>query len=159
MESLKEITFDRAYDASLEAVWDAWTKPELIKQWWGPDNVTIPECEIDLRVGGRISIVMEAGPAMGPNAGMKWPMAGTFTVVDDRAKLAYAVTAWFEGREDTSKIEQSQELSLAIEDGKTRLYLKAVIHSAGPDAGMAIEGMQYGYNQQLDKLTTFLAQT
>ena len=85
----KEVEFERTYDASPETVWQAWTKPEMIKQWWGPNNVTIPECEVDLRVGGKIYIVMEAGEAMGPYKGTKWPMLGKFTVVEPNSKLSY----------------------------------------------------------------------
>jgi uncharacterized protein YndB with AHSA1/START domain len=65
----------------------------MLKQWWGPDNVTIPACEVDLRVGGRIYIVMEAGEAMGPYKGTKWPMLGRYTVVESNNKLAYSVKA------------------------------------------------------------------
>jgi uncharacterized protein YndB with AHSA1/START domain len=69
MEPIKEVVLERTYDASPETVWQAWTNPEMLKQWWGPDNVTIPECDVDLRVGGRFYIVMEAGAAMGPYQG------------------------------------------------------------------------------------------
>jgi uncharacterized protein YndB with AHSA1/START domain len=69
MEPIKEVVFERTYGASPETVWQAWTNPDMIKQWWGPNNVTIPECEVDLRVGGKIYIVMEAGKAMGPYEG------------------------------------------------------------------------------------------
>ena len=56
----KEITLARTVDASLERVWKAWTLPSELTQWWGPNDVTIPECEVDLRVGGIFYIVMEA---------------------------------------------------------------------------------------------------
>ena len=65
MEPLKSVTFDREYDASLSEVWQAWTEAEQLKQWWGPNDVVIPECEVDLKVGGRFYIVMEAGEGMG----------------------------------------------------------------------------------------------
>ena len=64
MENKKEVSFSRVFDSSPERVWKAWTDPKEIVKWWGPDNVSIPECEIDLRVGGRIYIVMEAGEAI-----------------------------------------------------------------------------------------------
>src|ERR1700722_3748669 len=94
MEPIKDITFEKTFDAPLETVWKAWTDPEMIKQWWGPDNVIIPACEVDLRVGGKIYIVMEAGEAMGQYKGTQWPMLGKFTVVEPNAKLSYDVKAW-----------------------------------------------------------------
>jgi uncharacterized protein YndB with AHSA1/START domain len=83
-------------------------------------------------------------------------MEATFTVVEEPSKLTYEAKAWTEGMEETTTIETVQELTLTEEDGKTKLYLKAAIHKAGPDAGMAVQGMQYGYNQQLDKLAAHL---
>jgi len=157
MEPIKEVTFERTYDAPLETVWQAWTDPEKLKQWWGPDNVSIPECEVDLRVGGRFYIVMQAGEAMGEYAGTRWPMEATFTVVEPSTKLSYDAKAWTEGHEEATEIDQVQELTLTEEDGKTKLFLKATINKTGPSAGAAVQGMQYGYNQQLDKLSGFLA--
>ncbi len=103
-DPIKEVTFERIYDASPEAVWHAWTRPDIIKQWWGPDNVTIPQCDIDLRVGGKIYIVMEAGAAMGPYQGTRWPMLGEFTMIEPNAKLAYNATAWTEGAQEETTI-------------------------------------------------------
>lgn len=154
----KELTITCVFDAPRELVWKAWTDPEMIPKWWGPQNVTIPECEIDLRVGGRIYIVMEAGEAMGPYKGTKWPMLGTFIVVEPNSKLSYDAKAWVGMQQDEqTTIEQTTELTLTEEDGKTDLLLKAVIHKTGPGAEMAVEGMQAGFTQQLDKLEAFLA--
>jgi len=156
MAAIKEVEFERTYDAPIEKVWDAWTNPEILKKWWGPNDVSIPECEVDLRVGGKIYIVMEAGEAMGDIKGMRWPMEATFTVVEEPSKLVYEARAWTEGAEEATTIETVQELTLTEEGGKTKLYLKAAINKAGPGAGMAVEGMQYGYNQQFDKLDALL---
>jgi uncharacterized protein YndB with AHSA1/START domain len=156
MEPVKEVVFERTYDAPPETVWQAWTNPDMIKQWWGPNNVTIPECEVDLRAGGKIYIVMEAGEAMGPYKGTKWPMMGKFTVVEPNAKLSYTAKAWTEGQDKETTIDQTTELILTTEGGKTKLKLRAVIHKTGPKAGMAVQGMQAGFTQQLDKLKDFL---
>ncbi len=48
----EEIVIIRIFDAPREAVWQAWTNPEQMKQWWGPKNFTAPTIKIDLRVGG-----------------------------------------------------------------------------------------------------------
>jgi uncharacterized protein YndB with AHSA1/START domain len=157
MEPVKEVTFERTYDAPIAKVWQAWTDPEQLKKWWGPNDVTIDECEVDLKVGGRVYIVMQASEAMGEYAGTRWPMEATFTVVEEPTTLVYEAKAWTDGMEETTTIETVQELTLSEEDGKTKLYLKAAIHKAGPDASMAVEGMKYGYGQQLDKLDKHLA--
>lgn len=153
----KEVLFERTFEAPAATVWEAWTDPQQLKQWWGPDNVTIPECRIDLRIGGEIYIVMEATEAMGEYKGTRWPLQAEITEMVPGAKLTYAAKAWTEGQEDETTIEQVQELSLADEGGKTRMTLKATLTKVGSGAGMAVEGMQYGYNQQFDKLVAYLA--
>jgi len=157
MEPIKEVVFERTYDASPKTVWQAWTDPKMIKQWWGPNNVIIPECEVDLRVGGTIYIVMEAGEAMGPYKGTKWPMLGKFTIVEPYSLLSYTVQAWTEGQDKETTIDQTTELTLTEESGKTKLKIKATIFKTGPKAGMAVQGMQAGFTQQLEKLNDFLS--
>jgi uncharacterized protein YndB with AHSA1/START domain len=156
MENEKELTITKAIDAPRELVWKAWTDPEMLKQWWGPNNVTIPECEVDLRVGGKFYIVMEAGEGMGPYKGTKWPMLAEFTVVEPNAKLSYTASAWTEGDKEETTIDQTTEITLTEENGKTKVEVRATVHKTGPKAGMAVQGMQAGFTQQLEKLNDFL---
>ena len=155
-KKLKEVVLERTFDAAREVVWKAWTDPEILKQWWGPDNVTIPECEVDLRVGGKFYIVMEAGEGMGPYKGTKWPMAAEYTVVEPVSRISYTAQAWTEGDKDETTIDQSTEIVFTEEQGKTKVKVVASIYKTGPKAGMAAEGMQMGYTQQLEKLNAFL---
>ena len=54
----REIVMTRVFDAPRSLVFDAWTKPELVKRWLlGPEGWSMPVCEIDLRVGGRYRYV------------------------------------------------------------------------------------------------------
>ena len=157
MQPVKEVEFERTYPMPVEKVWRAWTDPEQLKQWWGPDHTSIPECRVDLRVGGEFYIVMLAGEAMGPYAGTRWPMRAVYTVVDENVRLSYNAQAWTEGMEATTMIEDVSELTFGERDGHTTIHLKSVLIKTGPDAGMAAEGMQQGYEQQFEKLATFLA--
>ena len=152
-----EAEFERVYEASPEELWQAWTDPERIRQWWGPDNVTIPECEIDLRIGGRIYIVMEAGQAMGPYQGTRWPMEGEYIRLKPNSELAYSGVAWTEGSRETTEIHQITEVYLDPEDDKTRLKIRVTVNGFGPDAKMAVAGMKYGFGQHLEKLAGFLS--
>jgi uncharacterized protein YndB with AHSA1/START domain len=152
----KVVEFEKTYNAPVEKVWQAWTEPEQLKKWWGPDNVSIAECEVDLKVGGRIYIVMEADESMGEYAGTRWPMEAKITELEPNKKLVYDARAWTEGDEEATTIETVQVLDMAEENGKTKMNLKATLHKAGPKAGMAVEGMKYGYAQQFDKLDKYL---
>lgn len=153
----KQLSFERSYDAPLDAVWQAWTRPEMLQQWWGPDKTSVPECEVDLRVGGALRIVMEAGAEMGKYQGTRWPMVGTFTAVDAPSRLAYDARSWTEGEEEGTTIEHSNEVTLTHQDGTTHVLLEVVITSIGPKAKMAAFGMKWGYKQQFDKLGRLLA--
>lgn len=157
MEPIKEVVLERVYDAPVTTVWQAWTAPEMLKQWWGPDNVTIPECEVDLKVGGKFYIVMEAGEGMGSYKGTLWPMQAEFTTIEPNAKLAWTAQAWTEGQKEDTTIDQSTEVVFAEENGKTKVTVTAAIYKTGPLAGMAAQGMQAGFTQQLEKLNTFLS--
>lgn len=157
MEPIKEVTLERTYDASLETVWQAWTNPEQLKQWWGPDNVSIPECEVDLKVGGKFYIVMEAGEAMGPYKGTLWPMLAEFTTVEPNTRISYTAQAWTEGMKEETTIDQTTDIIFTEMDGKTKVEVKAAIYKTGPKAKMAAEGMQMGFTQQLEKLNAFLS--
>ena len=61
----RELVVTRIIDAPLEAVWRAWTEPEQMSQWWGPEFYTSPECRIDLWVGGKYVFCMRAPEWMG----------------------------------------------------------------------------------------------
>ena len=55
------ITLSRVYDAPLQSVWDAWTVPEEVAQWWGPRGFTLTTHSRDLRTGGHWHYTMH-GP-------------------------------------------------------------------------------------------------
>jgi uncharacterized protein YndB with AHSA1/START domain len=153
----KELTFERTYAAPIADVWEAWTRPELLRQWWGPEKTTVPDCEVDLRMGGRIFIVMEAGEGMGKYQGTRWPLEGTFTQVEAPRRLAYEARSWTEGEQDTTTIEHVNELVLTEDGDRTVVNLRVNINEIGPGAKMAAFGMKWGYKAQLDKLEALLA--
>lgn len=49
----KDLVLERVLDAPRALVWKAWTTPEHIKKWWAPRPYQTPECEMDLRPGGK----------------------------------------------------------------------------------------------------------
>src|SRR5436309_7085220 len=68
----RELTITRVFDAPRALVFKMWTEPAHMAQWWGPHGFTNPVCEMDVRAGGRLRIVMRA-----PD-GVEYPMSGTF---------------------------------------------------------------------------------
>lgn len=43
----KQLDFERSYTVPLATVWQAWTEPDMLRQWWGPEHTTVTDCEID----------------------------------------------------------------------------------------------------------------
>lgn len=58
--STRDLVVTRVFDAPVELVWKAWTDPENVMKWWGPDYFTSPSAKIDLRVGGTSLVCMRA---------------------------------------------------------------------------------------------------
>jgi uncharacterized protein YndB with AHSA1/START domain len=56
----RDLVVTRIIDAPLDLVWQAWTDPEHVMRWWGPEDYTSPSCEIDLREGGKYLFCMHA---------------------------------------------------------------------------------------------------
>src|SRR5581483_3177206 len=100
MEDVKrELTLTRTFDAPRELVWKAWTNPELVQKWWGPNGVTNEDVTWEARSGGNLHLVMVAGSELGPMAGQKWPMSGEFKEVEAPAKLVFTGNAIVDGKE------------------------------------------------------------
>ena len=109
----KDLLFARTYPVPRDTVWQAWTDPVRLRQWWGPDKTLIPECEIDARVGGQFRVVMEAGEEMGKYRGTRWPMVGTITVLEPAARMVVEARSWTEGSEAETTIHHTNTLTLA----------------------------------------------
>ena len=150
----KELTLVRTLDASRERVWAAWTNPQEVARWWGPNGVTIPTSEIDLRVGGAVYIIMLAGKELGPLAGQRWPMRGIFTEIIEPTKLVFTTSAL----DDAGAVILSGETTVLLEGegGKTRLTIKTSVSGDTPAVAQMLQGMEPGWNQQLDKLEQFV---
>src|SRR5215813_10581041 len=62
-KSERELVVTRTFDASARIVFEAWTKPELFKRWWGPKSLgmSLLSCEMDVRAGGGYRLVFGNG--------------------------------------------------------------------------------------------------
>ena len=148
---IKELTITRAFDAPASIVWKAWTDQNLVKKWWGPMGVTNPTCIWEAKPNGRINIIMEAGKELSPLAGQKWPMNGSFKEVTPKNKLVFTSNAIDEKQE--ALIESIVTVNFKELEGKTNMNLHVVVTKAveGKTKEM-LEGMNAGWNQQVDKL-------
>ncbi|MCI0706392.1 MAG: SRPBCC domain-containing protein [Ignavibacteriae bacterium] len=83
--AFEEIVITREFNAPRELVWKAWTEPERVKKWWGPEHFTAPNIKIDLKVRGKYIWAMR-GPA-----GTQWDKlfytAGVYKEIVPNEKL------------------------------------------------------------------------
>ncbi len=145
----KAINITRAFDVPREAVWDAWTQPELFAQWYAPDYFTIPVCELDVRPGGKIRIDMK-----GPD-GTVYPSSGEFEEVAKPERLAFTNSPL--DSEGKPLFEVLHTLVLTEAAGKAELNLTSRVLSAGPAAAPFLAGMEAGLNQAIEKLEQLVA--
>lgn len=78
-----EIAITRVYDAPVQLVWDAWTDPEQVAQWWGPRGFTLTTHSKDLRPGGSWVYTMH-----GPD-GVDYPNMTRYIEVEPCSRLVY----------------------------------------------------------------------
>jgi uncharacterized protein YndB with AHSA1/START domain len=155
MDNERTVMIERVFNAPRERMWRAWIDPAQLAQWWGPKDVTTPECRVDARVGGEIYAVMLAGPELGPLAGQRWPMKGVFKEVIENEKLVFANNAVAE--DGTILIEG--ETTVFLEDvgsGKTKMTLTARGVGKAPQAPQMLAGMQQGWAESIEKLSTLV---
>src|SRR6266403_2074516 len=100
----REIVMTRALDAPRRLVFDAFTKPELVKHWLlGPPGWSMPICEIDLRVGGVYrEFVVSKGPAATEKFDQAWypgEAVGTTVLVEQDGKTTITQTVLYHSRE------------------------------------------------------------
>jgi uncharacterized protein YndB with AHSA1/START domain len=142
----KEIRITRIYDAPVQAVWDAWTDPAQVAQWWGPRGFTITTHSKDLRTGGSWIYTMH-----GPD-GTDWPNSTKYLEVQPLAKLVYD----HGGNDDRPPLFRVTVL-FSEEDGKTRMDMTMGLESAEAAAQTRQFIKQAGGNSTWDRLAEYLA--
>ncbi|MBA4758361.1 SRPBCC family protein [Sphingosinicella sp.] len=81
-----DLVLDREIDVPVELVWEAWTSPESIKEWFCPKPWSVSSCEIDLRPGGRFNTVMRSPE------GDEFPNSGCYLEVVPNKRLVFTDT-------------------------------------------------------------------
>jgi len=153
MDTKKELTLTRTYDAPRELVWKAWTDPKLVQQWWGPNGVTNEVDNWETYPGGKLKLIMIAGPDLGPMAGQRWPMGGEFKEIIEPSKLVFSGNAIVDDKE---VLEHLTTVTFEEVSGKTNMTVHIQVTKTKPEAAGPLAGMEMGWNQQLDKLGKFV---
>lgn len=148
-----DLVLERVVDVSPQLVWDAWTKPELLKQWFCPKPWQTVECDIDLRPGGRFRTVMQ-----GPD-GQKMPEnSGCYLEVTPHQRLIWTAALQPGFRPQVAGAPFLFTCVLTFEAaGKGCKYTATALHRA-PDEAQAHEKMGFheGWGKALDQLVELM---
>ena len=139
-----KIAITRVFDAPRALVWQAWTDPKMMAQWFGPRGFTSSVPELDLRVGGALRIVMH-GPA-----GNDYPMKGVFTEVKPPERLVFTNIAL--DNDGNHLLEGETAVTLSEQSGKTTIHVVSHMVGRVPMAPQMLAGMEAGWTQSIDRL-------
>jgi uncharacterized protein YndB with AHSA1/START domain len=142
-----ELTIVRLFDAPRALVWEAWTDPRHVMQWWGPKGFANERCESELRVGGRFRLEMRA-----PD-GKVYPCVGTLREIVEHERIVYEGEA-ADGHPCGAGIPPRATLTVSFGEqaGKTRLTLHTRFASAERKQAAAEARFVVSWEEALDRL-------
>lgn len=139
-----ELSIGRVIEAAREKVFRAWTDPEVISTWWGPNGFTTPYIKVDLRPGGAFDTVMH-----GPD-GTEYPGKGVFLEVSEPERLVFT-DAFTEGWQPATPF-MTTIVTFEESEGKTTC-LATIRHWSAEDKAKHEEmGFQTGWGEMMDRL-------
>jgi uncharacterized protein YndB with AHSA1/START domain len=145
----RELIVTRMFDAPARIVFDAWTKPELLKRWWAPKSfgVSLFECDQDLRVGGAYRFAFGRDPK-DPEV-----FSGRYLEVDPPSRLV--LTQLYERMSDVGDVVATAAFEES--EGRTRLTLRQLFPSKEALEGALASCMERGMRVTLDQLDELAA--
>ena len=139
-----ELELTRAIDAPRARVYEAWTRPEQMAQWFAPKPFQLVIHTMDFRPGGRFSMAMR-----GPD-GSNFPFTGVYRETVTPAKLSW------NGEFSSGPADQmSTVVTLEEQDHKTKVHVRQTFHVMTPEIEHATKGAEQGWTMTLDQLETF----
>jgi uncharacterized protein YndB with AHSA1/START domain len=145
LPSDREIVMTRVFDAPRRLVFEAHSKPEHVRRWWGPRRFTVAVRDMDFRPGGAWRFVHQ-----GPD-GTEYGFRGVYREIVPPERIVQ--TFEFEGMPGHVSVET---LTLVERDGKTTLTTRSVFETREDRDGMLQSGMEAGAAETWDRLAEYL---
>jgi uncharacterized protein YndB with AHSA1/START domain len=145
----REIVISRTFNGPARIVFDAWTKPELVRRWWAPKSlgVTLASCDADVRPGGKYRYVLIG------RKGEEIAFSGRYVEIVPPSRLVY--TQVFEPMADAG--EMTISMTFEERDGKTHVVSHEVYPSAEARDAAISSGMEHGMREAMDQLDELVA--
>jgi len=144
----REIVMTRVFNAPRRLVYDAFTKPELVKQWLlGPPGWSMPVCEINLKVGGKYRYLWRQD-----SDGSEMGMGGVYREIVPQERVVCTEVfdkAWYPG-------EAVGTLVLSEQGGKTTITQTVLYESREARDAALKSGMERGVAASYDRLAELL---
>lgn len=144
MPTAQQIVLTRVFNAPRTLVFDAFTKPELLRRWFGPRGWSLVVCEVDLRIGGGFRFVLR-----NPE-GNQMSMRGTYYEIDAPYRSVH--------RESFDDLPGESEVTTVLTESGGKTVLSATITYASEEIRDAVirSGMEHGAAESYDRLAEFL---
>jgi uncharacterized protein YndB with AHSA1/START domain len=142
----REIVLTRVFDAPRSLVFDAFTKPELLKRWFGPRCWSLVVCDVDLRVGGGFRFVLQR------DDGQQMGMRGTYLEIVPPERAVHMESY------DDYPGESRVTAVLTEHDGRTTLTATILYPSREVRDIVMNSGMAGGAGESYDKLAEILVE-
>lgn len=147
-ESERTFVMEREFDAPARALFEAYSRPEMIKRWFGPVGWPVTLAEIDFRVGGRWRFAMT-----GPSGVQNTPFGGRYLEIEPDRRIVFDNTFEADGAE-TMVMHVTLE---PLGERRTRLTLRTVFGSTAMMRSHLEQGFEAGTSSAYDQLADLTA--
>ena len=137
----------REYDAPARLLFEAYSKPEHIKKWFGPTGYPVTHCEMDFREGGRFRFVMT-----GPDGELGTPFGGEYLEIVPNRKIVY---------DNAFELPEAEEMLVTVTfdeaGGRTTLTIHTLFASVAMKVDYVGQGFAEGTACGCDQLADVVA--
>ncbi|HVU83868.1 MAG TPA: SRPBCC domain-containing protein [Puia sp.] len=148
-KAAQTVSISREFDAPQSLVWDAYTKQELLDQWWGPKPMVSRTKYMNFEVGGRRFYAM-----VSPEGMERWSIH-TFTSITPKSN--FKMTSNFADKDENPEVPGSEwDFSFSEQDGLTTVNITIYNESLARMERMIEMGFMAGFNVQVEQLRELL---
>jgi len=149
-KATKTVFIDREFDADLSLVWDAYTKQEILDQWWAPKPWASKTKFMNFEVGGRRFYAM-----VSPEGQERWSIQKYTSITP---KTNFKMLNAFADKDENPELPGSEwDISFSEQNGKTKVSISIYNESLARLEKMVEMGFKEGFTMTLNYLEELLA--
>lgn len=149
----RELVITRTLNGPARIVFDAWTRPELVRRWWAPRSrdVVVVSCDADVRPGGRYRYVLRHGTHG------EFAFTGTYREVTPHSRLIYTEVFEPGGQAGEDSDGAIVTVTFLEHEGRTHLLSHSLFPSKEVLDGVLATGMEGGMRETMEQLEELVA--